>query len=545
MKLVYGKHVVENAEVVIEPSRLCHHDKPGRIKQLLELTVPADASNGGYAVRQLLGQDPDIGAKSVVTLEVALTQQQIERLKNITEDDLSSIRNGVNPAMIYGVRVYDSEPMDFEQFIKKDLSCAAAKCLLDGVQEDPASPFVSIPCRGCGEPKPDEQWPKRYLLHRPDPDGCVYLLRNSPDVCWRMKINDIGKAKKIDEISWSTAMLDNLVAGGYLKEVDVNELWETLAERQRTLEQSVNPSGEYLGCVQWFQHNNPNVIIRRDSHDRCTYFEHDRESVSGLAWHANFTAWVKSGQWTEITHQEAERRIEQNRKHEEPKAQEPQPGICKREQFGGGGTPSPRNCDVCLEGPCPRVIPVQPESGASSTMQEPYSWQPLPADPQMVSRLSRIAEAIVGIDWAKDSDTSVNMEVTPSPKSLTMHKVLWPGVWLYMARLDGCLELLIVNHERELSAAIPAVCLTKQTQFKTPLEWREPVLPKDYGKTVWWHDPEAVDQQPFHQSGRLVGAADSGSVFVIEPHDKSVAAGRSVYRRKQFVFIVDGPTEGF
>ena len=73
MKLVYGDQVVENASVVIEPSRLCHHDEPGRIKQLIELTVPADVSNGGYAVRQLLGQDPDIGAKSVVTLEVALT----------------------------------------------------------------------------------------------------------------------------------------------------------------------------------------------------------------------------------------------------------------------------------------------------------------------------------------------------------------------------------------------------------------------------------------------------------------------------------------
>jgi hypothetical protein len=133
---------------------------------------------------------------------------------------------------------------------------------------------------------------------------------------------------------------------------------------------NVNPSGEYLGCVQWFQHSQPSVIVRRDSRDRCTYFD-QRLVTPGILWDYHMSQWVKSGDWKEITQQEAERRIEQNRMPEELKAQEPQPGICKREQYASGGTPSPRNCDVCLEGPCPRVIPVQSESGTLSSTQEP------------------------------------------------------------------------------------------------------------------------------------------------------------------------------
>jgi len=299
LKFLYGDQV-ENESVVIEPSRLSQHDKPGRIKKLIELTVPADVSNGGYAVRQLLGQDPDIGAKSVVTLEVALTQQQIEKLKNITEDDLSSIRNGVNPAMIFGVRVYDSEPMDVEEFIKKGLSCGAEECRLDGVQEDPASPFVSIPCWGCGEPKPDEQWPKRYLLHRPDPDGCVYLLRNSPDVYWRMKLDDIGKAKKVSEHAWDKENHDVLVRRGYLKEVDVNELWETLADRQRGIER----------WPKWYRAQGPgsvrtgmsfgNLVCARqdDENTGVTYCERGQWS-----WKGGFTDAV--GMFVGITTEEA------------------------------------------------------------------------------------------------------------------------------------------------------------------------------------------------------------------------------------------------
>jgi hypothetical protein len=618
MKLVYGDQVVENASVVIEPSRLCHHDEPGRIKQLIELTVPADVSNGGYAVRQLLGQDPDIGAKSVVTLEVALTQQQIEKLKTITEDELRDIRNGVNPAMIYGVRVYDSEPMDVEEFIT------------------------------------GKKWPKWFT-----PSKTLKDATGSEIICFRRDSENSGHTFCVGgkHYSWHEWKGDGL----QLEEI-------TEPEAQAIIAHSVKPTGEYLGCVQWFQHQNPSVIVRRDSHDRCTYFEHDSEPVSGLAWHESFTAWVKSGDWKEITQQEAERRIGQNRMPEEPKAQEPQPGICKREQFAGGGAPSPRNCDVCQEGPCPRVIPVQAEDTDSPAMQalqklaqqrgiDPAgmashaiadaiiaanqriaaetsslrqtverSFMQLPADRDMVIKPAAQAAtnesemmefpveqvdrprtgidqvkplndecswmeakdlygwlisewkthrqkykirclpghlppvrnaadpkpippnipnlAFVGVDWGKGSDIAASVPVAPMSHMLNLHKVLTPGVWLYLTTLDGCLELMIVWDDIELSTELPAVCLSKQTHFKTPIVWREPVLPKDYGKTVWWHEKEALSQ-PSHQSGRLVGAYENGSGFVIEPHDKEVSCGRTVYRKKRLVFIIDQPTEGF
>jgi hypothetical protein len=152
--------------------------------------------------------------------------------------------------------------------------------------------------------------------------------------------------------------------------------------------------------------------------------------------------------------------------------------------------------------------------------------------------------AFVGVDWGKGSDIAASVPVAPMSHMLNLHKVLTPGVWLYLTTLDGCLELMIVNNDVELSAELPAVCLSKQTHFKTPIAWREPVLPKDYGKTVWWHDVEALSH-PSHQSGRLVGVYENGSGFVIEPHDKEVSCGRTVYRKKKLVFIIDQPTEGF
>jgi len=313
MKLVCGDQVIENATVTVQP-----HNKPQRTKQLIELTVPADASNGGYAVRQLLGQDPDIGAKSVVTLEVSLTQQQIDRLKNITEEELRDIRNGVNPAMIYGVRVYDSEPMSIEEFIT------------------------------------GKKWPRWFT-----PSQTLKDATGNEIICFRRDSEHSGETFCIGGRSyrWHDWKGDDL----HVEEITEQEAHAIIAH-------SVKPTGEYLGCVQWFQHSEPTVIVRRDSHDRCTYF--DQQLVTpNILWDYHMSQWVKSGQWTEITRDEAEQRIEQNRKLAALTARESQPGMCKREQFSGGGTPSPRDCDVCLEGPCPRVIPVQTEDTDSPAMQ--------------------------------------------------------------------------------------------------------------------------------------------------------------------------------
>ena len=402
MKLVYGDHVVENASVVIEPSRLYPHDEPGRIIKLIELTVPADASNGGYAVRQLLGQDPDICAKSVVTLEVALTQQQISRLENITEDELRDIRNGVNPAMIYGVRVYDSEPMNVEDFIVGKLreeSGKSQKCKLPVWYRPRESRIIPgrpeiilwrIDSEHYGETfvRGGGSW-DWFAEESPVSDDMVEITQQEAELLlkkerepavfpkWLVPLydqrNTIGN-KIICIRRDSETGSEMFCEGGrsYLSNMwdghSVNLTEITEQEAQAIIAHSVNPTGEYPGCVQWFQHSLPSVIVRRDSRDQCTYFD-ERLVTPGILWDYHMSQWVKSGVWKEITQQEAELRIEQNRKPAELKAQEPKPGMCKREQFAGGGTPSPRSCDVCLEGPCPRVIPVQTEEADSPAMQ--------------------------------------------------------------------------------------------------------------------------------------------------------------------------------
>lgn len=317
MKLVCGDQVVDTNSVTIMPSRLSHHDEPGRIKQLVELTVPADAQLGGYAVRQLLGQDPDIQAKAVVTLEVALTSQQIDRLKNITEEELREIRNGVNPAMIYGVRVYDVDPLDVEEFIT------------------------------------GKKWPRWFM-----PVGTLRDAFGKEIICIR---KDSDHDAEIFHVGGSSVVCDDWNDSCLsLEKIDEQEAM-ALIEHSRK-----QAAGQYHGVVQWFQHTNPNVIVRRDSHNRSTYFERDLPPASDVSWTSNMSKLVESGQWAEITQQEADRRIEYNRKFAGLTAQEPQPGLCKREQFAGGGAPSPRSCDVCQEGPCPLVI-----TGSSQTAEDP------------------------------------------------------------------------------------------------------------------------------------------------------------------------------
>lgn len=78
--------------------------------------------------------------------------------------------------------------------------------------------------------------------------------------------------------------------------------------------EKVKPSGQYLGCVQWFQHNVPEIIVRRDAHDRATYFERDLPPAENVLWDNHYSQYVETGYWKEITEQEAKRRIEANRK---------------------------------------------------------------------------------------------------------------------------------------------------------------------------------------------------------------------------------------
>jgi hypothetical protein len=479
MKLVYGDQVIENATVTVQS-----HNKPERTKQLIELTVPADASNGGYAVRQLLGQDPDIGAKSVVTLEVDLTEQQIERLKNITEDELRGIRNGVNPAMIYGVRVYDSEPMSFEEFIT------------------------------------GKKWPRWFT-----PSQNMKDATGTEIICFRRDSENSGEAfcvggKHYPVHEWK---------GDGLQLEEITE-----QEAQAIIAHSVKPTGEYLGCIQWFQHSQPSVIVRRDSHDRCTYFD-QRLVTPGILWDYHMSQWVKSGDWKEITQQEAERRIEQNRMPAEPKAQEPQPGICKREQFGGGGTPSPRNCDVCLEGPCLRVIPVQSESGASSATQEPYSWQQLPADPRMMIAAQNVNTLPICF-----GDGSLQLQLRSGFDR--------EGIWLYVVagdlRLALCTRNEIEAGKYSFPIDVPCVHICTYPKVKWPVEYRNAAMPKDYGKEVMYFG----DFGPEWGRGILRGLRTTGTGredMIVEIQTEAMNGARTESIDSRRVFIIDGPTEGF
>jgi hypothetical protein len=606
MKLVNGDQVVQT------------HNNARRTKQLIELTVPADASNGGYAVRQLLGQDPDIGAKAVVTLEVELTKQQIESLKNITDDQLREIRNGVNPAMIYGVRVYDSEPMSVEEFIT------------------------------------GKKWPRWFMPSQSLKDATGVEI-----VCFRRDDEQSGETFCVGgkRYGWHHCKGDDL---------HVEEITEQ--EAQAIIAHSVNPTGEYLGCVQWFQHSQPTVIVRRDSRDRCTYF--DQQLVTpDILWDYHMSQWVKSGQWTEITRDEAKQRIEQNRKLAALTARESQPGMCKREQFSGGGTPSPRDCDVCLEGPCTRVIPVQTEdtdspamqalrnlaqqrgidtagmeakdiadrliaanqriAAATSSLQQTVerSFEQLPADRDAVIRLKELASdkeqqmqefpveqvdvpragidqvslidsadwwneicednvwnkatwaarrhnfkirclpehfpparnvavlwpeplsaspsdlAFAGVDYAQGPDISATVAVTTEPEQqiveLTMHSVLTPGCWVIAFSHKEHFVVEICT-EQKLNGPIPAAKLSGPIGVKFPLQYRPPVMPKDYGRQVVCRDMQNYNVYEV-STGTLRGFDPVKKLFMVGDQ----GSNRTMYLRENEVWIIDEPTEGF
>jgi hypothetical protein len=153
--------------------------------------------------------------------------------------------------------------------------------------------------------------------------------------------------------------------------------------------------------------------------------------------------------------------------------------------------------------------------------------------------------AFVGVDWAATKDSTQRADVVyqgSAPLSMTMKKVLTPGIWVICTTAGPEVEVLIVKDATELDTEIPAVRLTTQTHFKTPVEMREPVLPKDFGKTVWWSEPDmATRERPSHSSGRLVGQSDGGKVLIVERGHGT----RTTHVRRQYAFIVDQPADGF
>ena len=94
MKLQYGEQVAEY-----------------RSKHRIEVVLPADAPNVSYAVTQLCGGDPDVKPKIVVQAEVFLTEEQLRKLRNLTDLELLAIRNSVNPTTILSARLLE-EPAE-------------------------------------------------------------------------------------------------------------------------------------------------------------------------------------------------------------------------------------------------------------------------------------------------------------------------------------------------------------------------------------------------------------------------------------------------
>jgi hypothetical protein len=349
--------------------------------------------------------------------------------------------------------------------------------------------------------------------------------------------------------------------------------------------------------ITFWRHYQDGVVVVRVSKTRCVYFEREQTSVN-VQWDNHYDHYVKVGKWAELAKNHALEIIKANRRtalrrlycqqseqstctevdsttvHEpysweylaadremvvklkdlsfgakecslsgiqedltSPFVSIPCRGCatmntedlkpiklsrCKQQAFGGGGSPSPRECEVCGEGPC-TMIPVN-----------------IVKTGQNLPNL-----AFVGIDWGAKKDTSHSVEVAYQgsvPLSMKMEKILEPGIWVICTTAGPEIDVLIVNNRTELDTEIPAVRLTTQTHFKTPVEMREPVLPKDFGKTVWWSEPDmSTRERPSHSSGRLVGQSDGGKVLIVERGHGT----RTTYVRRQYAFIVDQPADGF
>lgn len=632
MKLVYGDHVVENASVVIEPRRLSPHDEPGRIIKLIELTVPADASNGGYAVRQLLGQDPDICAKSVVTLEVALTQQQISRLEKITEDELRDIRNGVNPAMIFGVRVYDSEPMGVEEFITgkkwprwftpsqnmKDATGTEIICFrrdsehsgetfciggrsyrwhewkgedlqLEEITEQEAQAIIAHSVKPTGETV--SQWPK-FFVH----DGTVY-----PDM-WLLEQTTEG---------WGFAYFHNRpkvlwrfsskTETPYYRQISHAEAMEISADVAvgKTSTVNVNPTGEYPACVQWFQHNVQEVIVRRDSHDRATYFERDLPPAENVLWDDHYSQYVESGYWKEITEQEAVRRIEENRKvprcrlecenHDcilkakledldSPFVSIPCRGCgTEKSEYPKYRRPEGKRSIECMQD----VVCVRYDTEESGQLyyrtglNRPfYNWgdyRELGLEEITVEQFKEIIASIdsmkpiprnipnlafVGIDWGKRSDIGATQQVNTLPFSLgdgplqlqLRNDFDQEGIWLYV--VAGDLRLALVTQEGidagkySFPISCPCIHLCSYPRVKWPVEYRNAAMPKDYGKEVMYFG----DFGPEWGRGILRGLRSTGTGredLIVEIPTETMNGLRTETIDSRRVFVIDAPTEGF
>jgi len=182
----------------------------------------------------------------------------------------------------------------------------------------------------------------------------------------------------------------------------------------------------------------------------------------------------------------------------------------------GGGAPSPRNWDVCQEGPCPRVIPVQAEQLNS-------------------------LESHVGVDWAAGQDFTATVAVTTEPElrivELTMQSVLTPGVWV-VAFDHKSHMLLEIKQERTLEAPVPASKISGPIGVKLPVQFRSPVMPSDYGRKVYFRDEEF--ELEGLRTGFLKGFSEEEMVYMV-----SVDGERTRYLKCRHIWIIDQPTEGF
>jgi hypothetical protein len=77
--------------------------------------------------------------------------------------------------------------------------------------------------------------------------------------------------------------------------------------------------------------------------------------------------------------------------------------------------------------------------------------------------------------------------------------------------------------------------------FKIPIEYRKPVMPKDYGKQVHYSKVEHATDAFEYGTALLHGHNPQRGTFVL--HDPG--ADQSLSINEKFCWIVDEPTNGF
>lgn len=161
-------------------------------------------------------------------------------------------------------------------------------------------------------------------------------------------------------------------------------------------------------------------------------------------------------------------------------------------------------------------------------------------DVRLVDEQAGCDSVYVGFDRAEGPDRSATRECRELPLRMSMTRELTVGIWALQVNRN---EVAIhrIEEPKTLDTEIPACLLTAQTGFKVPAQYREPVMPGDYGKTIWWHDNVIEEGKfPAYRSGKLAGEDHNGKTFVIELDKHRTTR---VYRSCSF--IVDQPAEGF